>query len=532
MANEKQIDLSLVIRAVDKATGPIKEIRERIEKRLAPLKDATKAFQANIGFEGIAKKWGAVKDAAGGVGQEIATLGARLAGLAVGAGVAFWTIFHGAMEAGDQLATVSQRVGLNVDSFASLQYAAKQADIDAEGFVSAMDKFNKNMGELHVGDGGGFMKFLNEISPTFGRQMKAAKSNEAALSLLTDAFAKIEDPARRAILATTVFGKSGAQMGVFLSQGGAAIQAQQRRYMDLVGSQENSAQAASDLDNATKDLQTAFYGLHMTFAGAFFPTLTKLAAKLTEYFSGHRNGLKEWADKAAAAFDTWLSGGGLERLIGSLERIAGAIGSVVEWLGPMGSAFAGAGVLLAPLLASLASLTVSVVSLGAELLPIFAAAWAAVAPAVTAAAAPLLGVLGTVASLSLAFLPFLAAAAGVALAGKAIADNWGDLTFIFKDWGNSIRNVFRDAWEEIQPIIDAISGFASHPFESLEGVVRHVGDTAIPPRPAGVPPAPGASSTQANVTVDFSNLPRGARVSSPTGDAPVTVSAGYTMAAP
>lgn len=545
MASEKQTDFAIVIRAIDKATAPVRAMRVRLERALAPLADVSKKLDAGLGLKKIGEKWDGVRNAVGRVSDEVFKLGARLAGIAAVAGGAFYTIIKGAMDAGDQLGEQANRVGLTVDAFASLRFAAAQADVSQEAFAGSMDKLNKQLGDMKVGKGGEFLSFLNEISPTFAKQVKGAKSTEAAMALLTDAFAKIDDPSKRATLAAHAFGKSNLQMGEFLHQGSAAIQEQQRRYMELAGSQEEFAKRAGDLDNATRETSIAFEGLRNTFATAFFPVLTKLAEKLTGLLSSNRGGLAAWAERAAAAFDGWLSGGGLDRLVETLGGIADTIGKVVGWLGPMGTGFAVAGVALAPLLASLVSLGSSLVSLGVTLAPLFMAAWSAIVPMLGSLATAFAGVGTSVGVLMLEFLPFLAAAAGLILAAKAIRDNWGDLVILFDDFGGTVQRTFDAIFGDGR--FDKLIGFFTKltsggglDFGSLFGPTKadkaeEAYQRALRMPPAGAAPrvssAPPVSSSS-TVEVNFSNLPRGARVSSPEGDAPVSVSAGYSMVTP
>ena len=488
-----------------------------------------------------------------GVGGEVFALGAKLAAVTAGAGLAFGAVVKGAVEAGDDLGTIAERVGLSVDAYASLRHAANMADVDQEEFNAAMDKFNKNLGDMTAGTGGEFLAFLNEISPTLAKQMKAAKGTEAAFSIMTDAFAKIPDPARRATLASHAFGKSGLQMGTFMRAGSAAIQEQQSAYMRLAGSQEAFAQSAGKLDEAMKENETAFTGLRAVTMGALFPALTSLSKLLTEFMVKNRDGIQRWAEGASKAFQGWIDSGGFERLVESVKSIGNAIVKVVDTLGPMGTAFAAVGLMAAPLIASLGTLGVAVVDLGIAAIPALTAAFAAASPALAAfgaAIAPAVMLIG----------PFVLAAASLLMLGKAIADNWGDLAFIFKDWGTSLKFAVLDAWAAIEPILSkinaavsignvfgsarkAIAGVAAVDWKGAasEAFSPHATPSAFDAAPAVASSFSGAGAvasqtskpTEARVSVDFSNMPRGARVTTDsTSSQPVDVRAGYSMSTP
>lgn len=535
MAN-KNFPVSITLKAIDKATAPLRAITENIKKMTAPLSrfgDQWKDLSKSLNFGGIGGALSGFGGALKNVGGQVFALGAKMFALAGVAGFAFFSIAKSALEAGDKLGEMADRVGLSVDAYASLQYAAGQADVDQEAFNTSMDRFNKSLGEMTVGKGGEFLAFLNKISPALATQIKGAKGTEAALSLMTDAFAKIKDPAKRAALANAAFGKSGLQMGNFLAQGGPAVQAQQQRYMQLAGSQEKFARSAGELDNGLKDLDTAFKGVVHGSLGELFPVFVKLSDAVTGFLIKNRDGIQRWATGAAAAIQKWIDGGGIGRLVNALTSVAGAVVRVVDFLGPMGTALAGVAVLALPLISALGSLGIAAISLAAQLGPLIAS-WPVLSAAIGTAA-------GTLGGFLLAAAPFIAAAIGVAAAGKAIYDNWGDITLLFSE-------VARAFDFYVTPILEKAAGLKnlfSDPVKALNdyndagrlafGAITRGPQAIFDARAAAAPPASvtGPQSTEARVSVDFSNLPRGARVTTePSSSQPVDLSLGYSMAAP
>lgn len=543
MAGKTDYPVSLTIKAVDKATAPIRAITVRLHQLTAPIKAMSERFgklgsalqglSSVSGLTGVARGFAGVGGAVKKVGSEAFALGAKLFALTGVAGFALWSIVKGAVDAGDKLGEMADRVGLSVDAYASLQHAAAQADVEQEAFNTAMDKFNKNMGEMTAGKGGAFLKFLNEVSPTLAKQMKSAKGTEAALALMTDAFAKIDDPAKSAALAAAAFGKSGLQMGRFLHQGSAAIQQQQRRYMELTGSQEAFAMGAGVLDNQMRETELAFTGLRNVAAGALFPALTKLASAVTDFLVKNRDGIRRWATETGAAIQRWVDGGGIQRLSTSLLKFIDTAAWVLDKIGGLTGAFVAiAAAMSGPLLAAIGSAIPAIYSLGTALLttPV---GW------------------------------FLLAVAAIAGSAWLIYENWDGITAHFKGWFSEIAayaNLLVDlerafltldfgavvsTWDraleaykrtllstlEIMKWIPGVGmilsrGFTAAGGESLLGPAT--GATA-----AAAPISSGPQSTEARVSVDFSNLPRGARVSTePNSSQPVDLSLGYSMAAP
>lgn len=538
-------DLSLTIRAIDKISAPMRAMTAKIKILTAPFRKMGKDFDElskAANFPGIVKGFSGVGSAVKGVASETFSLGAKLIGLAAGASYAFWTIARGAINSGDKLAEMADRVGMGVDAYASLQYAAAQADVDQEQFNNSMDQFNKRLGEAKAG-GGSLLSFLNKVSPALGMQVKGAKNSEEALSLMTDAFTKLDSPQKRAALSAEAFGKSGLQMGTFLAQGRAAIQGQQVAFLNLAGSKETFARGAGNLDNVLRNTETAFIGLRDAALGALFPALAKLAEGVTNFMVKNRDGLTKWAERTGAAISAWVDSGGFSRLVTSLESVGSSIASVISWLGPMGTAMAGATVLALPLIASIGSLVASVGSLAIAAWPLIVTAIGTVSSAVTVLNASMAGLGVTWGALGLAVLPFVVALGAVAAAGKALYDNWADLKLIFSEVGDQIsqfgltsglKSLFGGIGSE-QVVgnngeaLRTINGTSANTGLTPEAQAR-AGLTASRPLRAQRPVSQSLTSTNdARVSIDFTNLPRGATVSSEATKQPVDLDVGYSM---
>lgn len=531
----QEFPLSLVIKAVDKASGPLRALTERLEKVNAPFKQIGKdfgRFSEAAGLSGFQKGLSGFGGALKGVASEVFSLGAKLAGIGVAAGFALFTVVRGAVDAGDKLAEMADRVGLGVDAYASLGFAAAQADVDQEQFNGAMDQFSKRLGEAKAG-GGGMLEFLKKVSPVLADQIKHAKGTEAAFSLMTDAMSRIEDPSKRAALAAAAFGKSGLQMGNFLHQGSAAIQAQQVEYLRLAGSQEAFARGAGDLDNTMRETEIAFLGLRNAAAAELFPVLSNLSKFLTDFMAKNRDSIKGWAQGAAKAIQGWIDGGGFERLVDGFTKVASGIGWVVDKLGPMGTAVAAASVMAAPLIASLVSLGGAFFSLVSSAIPPLMSAFSSLGPVLSSAGAWL-------APFLVAAGPFIAAAVGIAAAGLSIYENWDALVFTFKDLGNSIKWTFIDAWNAVKGIVEKLGG-AFEIFKDPLGAAFNGGKMAFNHvfGSEGAAPMLGAAaavpqrvtqSSETRVSVDFNNMPKGTRVSQdPNSSQPIDLSLGYSM---
>lgn len=530
--------VSISIKAFDKASKPLQAITQKLQgltnsrlmKTFSRFGHDLGQFGEAAGFAKLGKGFGDFGGAVKRVGGEVFSLGARLLALGGFAAFGLYRIVRGAVDAGDKLAEMAQRTGTSINYFAALGHAAAQADVDQEQFNASMDQFNKRLGEARA-NGGPLLALLKKVSPALGEQLKGAKSTEAAMSLMTDAFARLKDPAKRAALSAAAFGRSGLQMGEFLHSGSAAIQEQMAAFMRLSGSQEDFAKNAGELDNALRNVETAFLGLRSAALGALFPAFTKLAGIVSEFIVKNRDGIKQWAEGAAQAIQRWVDGGGFERLIANVREFLRAASGFLETIGGWKVALAGiAAVMAGPLIASIAALVPAIYSLGAALLttPV---GWITLGLAAAAFAlwkfhAALgeiwnSGVLGHVGD---GLLGILQMAAGLAnLNVDQIIEGWTRALNGFQNALTSLDNLSASSkW-----VLGLLNPGAAGHFVSneIKGLFGGAGDAR--------PVAGGGQSGQTEIVARFENAPPGLRVSqAPNSSQPIDLDIGYSMSEP
>jgi hypothetical protein len=518
VADVKQYPVSLIVRAVDKLTGPLGEMTAKLKAFSTPFEKVGKGFGAFGKATGIPKLASAFSGAAGAVknvGKETFDLGLRLVALGATGVFAFARIIHGAVEAGDELAKFADRVGVGIDLYASLRYSAQQNDVEQEQFNGAMSKFSKVLGEAKA-NGGPLLEILRKVSPTMAEQIKSVKTVEQGLSLMTTAFQRLPDPQRRAALSTAAFGREGIQVGEWMHIGSAAIQAQQVEYLKLAGSQELFARGSSDLDNDLRKTNAALQGLRAAALGPLLPVFGRLADRVTAFLVENRGRLAAWADDTAKSIQRWVDGGGLERLAVSLGKFADGVKQAWDFIGGFKGAAVGVGLYLGgPLLTAVAALV-----------PAFAEVGIALA--------------------STPFGAFLLGAGAVAAAGLIVYKNWDDVALTFKTFFPEFTREVGQAADGVvvlvqwtQKLIDLKNELKASA-EAAGGVRKDISDTfgGIGFNPAGLLGIGGptvdfqapARSQASRVQVVFKGAPPGTRVT--TEDAPnqsVETSVGYQM---
>ena len=525
--------LSLIIKAVDKATAPLRAINARMKQFTAPVRKLNNSFRAlseEAGIPRLAKAVGRVGGSLRKVGSETMALGLKITAMAAGAAYGLYHIVRGAVDAGDKLGEMAQRVGLSVDAYAQLQFAAAQADVEQEQFTSSMDQFNKRLGEMKAG-GGAMLEFLQKVSPVLARQMKGAKSNEEALGLMTNAFEMLAlegkpasmsvdefrksakgmaNASKIAALASATMGKGGLQMGQFFAQGAKVIGEAKDKYHDLAGSQAKFAEESGKLDNAMRETELAFSGLRNAAAAELFPALTELSKAITDILVGEAGNLKIWAKEAGAEISKWVKEGGVKRLVKDLKDLWNRVQTVIDRLGGFLNVLKiVAGYMALDLVVAIAGLVKSVWGLSAALL-----------------ASPV-GV-------------FVLALAALAFVGYELYENWD----VFK-------RLLGDIWDTLKAINEVKISKLSDIWSTEGREIAELNKGARPPsiaddlaqaKPSGRPQfninranVPGAvpNRNEAHVTVDFANLPKGARVTQdPRSTAPLDLSMGYSMVTP
>lgn len=550
--------LTLTIKALDKATAPLREVNARISRLTKPLTkvaNAAKAFSSELGLPRVMNSLGAIGPAVGNVTREVGSLVAKLGAAALAAGFLFYRFVRSSVDAGDALAKTADRVGLTVDAFAQLQFVAGRAGISQDEFTTSMDFFNKTLGQAKAGTGS-LYSLLKVVSPKLLEQARHAKSNGDAFDLMTHAIAKLSDPSKRAALAAAAFGRAGMKMTALVQHGVGEIAELRKEYVRIAGSQERFARQSEELNDAMGDVGEAFNGLKVAAFTQLFPVFTDLTKRAKEFLIANRDGIAKWARDAAGAITAWVQGGGIQRLVAGFKDLAEKVGRVVDAIGgPKGVAIAFAAIKLAPLVSALTGLAGTFWQVAAAITPVavrlgtlafggLVTDFIALVPAITSASEAF-----TALDLVLAANPIGAVALAVGLlitAGTMLYKQWDNIKYLVKELWTEIRWQFIQGWQAIKPYVEKFEKIFLK-FSGIQGMIDGFkqlkalfsgGDSsgsAPASRPmlgAGNVAAPGAAggkiSSQTNVHVKFDNVPKGTRVEAKSDGASIDTSLGYS----
>ncbi len=320
----KDVQLSLVIRTVDRYSAKLKDLNERLDKTFKPLKDLKSQLGNLYEHSGLGKIASGFK----GIASELKGLVTGLGVVAGAAGAATYAFLKLVDEA-DDLGDTADKVGLTVDALAQLRYAAKRSGSSVEELDAGLASFSKNLGlaRAHTGK---LYNFLGKVSPALRKQVLAAKSNEEAFGLMANAMRKVQDPAKRAALAAQVFGGAGVALAPLLSKGSKGIAELRDRYARLAGPQGEAAAKAGELKDQLDDLHAATDSVKASLLVGLAPALTDLAKSATEFFVANRERIGAWLREFGEKLP-----GRLQAVGEAFKAVWAAIKPVVDLIGRM-----------------------------------------------------------------------------------------------------------------------------------------------------------------------------------------------------
>lgn len=218
----------------------------------------------------------------------------------------------------DTLGALSERVGATVSNLAGLQYAAKLANVEQGGLSTALTKLGVNLGEIAGGGGEKAAEALTRLG--LSSKSLASMDRVEAFKQVSEAIARIPNPAERSALAVALLGKSGAELLPLMQQGAAGIEAAQKEAAKLGIATANLDQGAAKV-NAANDawdrMGMALGGVGQQLAIAVAPAFTAIF----DTVAGVLGGVVNWVGNTTE---------GSNAVIGAVGLVGGAFGAVAD----------------------------------------------------------------------------------------------------------------------------------------------------------------------------------------------------------
>lgn len=234
----------------------------------------------------ISRSLGGLDGAIKKVGSAFATLGIGLSAAALTSWV------KGAIDAADELAKMSQRVGLTVQELAKLNYAGSLADVSMEQLAKGLKQLSKNMVEAAGGSKEQVAAF-RALGVEFRNADGSMRKVPEVFSDIAEKVSLLDDGAVKTAISMKVFGKSGADLIPLLNSGAKGLQemSAEAERLGLV-IDERTAKAAENFNDNLTRLQSSGKGLAFAISEVMLPPLVQLTDELNRVAQADNKWLK------------------------------------------------------------------------------------------------------------------------------------------------------------------------------------------------------------------------------------------------
>lgn len=222
------------------------------------------------------------------LGSQFASAAMQMAkaGAMIGAAVAGFAAFKLSrligqeMDAIDQTAKLSDRLGITTEALVGLQHASDLAGVSSEQLSNGIGKLYKTLDDARLG-----LSTATDAFDLVGIRAAdiSAMSPEDAFLAVADAIAKMEDPMQRNAAAMKIFGRAGGDLLPLMQSGAEGIrqaQAEAER-LGLTFSRVDAAKVEQANDALTR-MSAVFVGIGRTLAIELAPFIDALAVKFTD----------------------------------------------------------------------------------------------------------------------------------------------------------------------------------------------------------------------------------------------------------
>jgi len=243
------------------------------------------------------------------VGKTMTVAGGAIVGM-------FGAMLKKTADAGDQVAKLSEKLGISTELLSGYRLAAELGGLSLEGFAVGM----RRLASVAV-DAGRGVKGSERAFNALGISVKDSQGNmrglEDILLDVADRFKMMEDGAVKAALAQDLFGRSGLEMIPMLNEGreGLKRHREEAERLGMVFSRE-SARACEDFNDRMKELKLGLAGTTKELAVQLMPVVTAFVGKVKEVIVGMREWVSAHPELVKQIGSVVLTFGGLLAVLG------------------------------------------------------------------------------------------------------------------------------------------------------------------------------------------------------------------------
>jgi len=243
----------------------------------------------------------------------------------------------GLSQQGDELAKTSRRLGITVEGYQELTYAADMSGVSAESMTTALEFMSKQIGQAQIGQGK-LKKYLEETNPVLLAQVTAAKNADEAFMLLANAASGIQNPMEAAAFATAAFGGSGQELLQLTAEGAdgiAFLREEAQRYGNVMSTEV--AEAAERFNDSQANATAAIKAVGLSIGGDLLAPMADVMQGFAEWASTNDNlkntlgTLATVAITVAGAVGTYAAATAIATGALSAASIATAVMTAAQW---------------------------------------------------------------------------------------------------------------------------------------------------------------------------------------------------------
>lgn len=291
----KEFPLSIVIRAVDRATSVIRRTQNSIAAVDRGLVSSIRRFRKWSGFDEAIGPARTLGSAIGDIHSRMVGLAAITGTFVAGAAVGIYKVTMSFVDAASEINDVSTALGISAERLQEVRYAGQQNGVAFEEMDRNLTILSRNLGKALRGKG------PVDLLRALGLRKGDMKSADAALPKIADGLMRIRNPALRSAAAAELFGKSGAKMlTVFagddtIGKGSKALAyyaAELRRVNGVISN--DSVSAADAFGDRLDKLKTALFGVRNVAGEALLPVFAEQIDRFTTYLKQNGPEIKAW----------------------------------------------------------------------------------------------------------------------------------------------------------------------------------------------------------------------------------------------
>lgn len=213
-------------------------------------------------------------------------MAAGLAGAAV-VGKQLFDGLRGSIQAADDIAKMSERIGASTEALSEYRYVADLSGISFQTLTMGWQRMTRRISEAAGGMGeardalaelGLSASYLNRLAP------------EQQFEILADAIGSVENPADRVRLAMRLFDSEGVALVQTMERGSAGIREMRAEAAGLgLTLSRDAATGAEEANDAISRLSASWDGFKQTMATAITPGVVASLQAITDFIAGQYN---------------------------------------------------------------------------------------------------------------------------------------------------------------------------------------------------------------------------------------------------